>query len=184
MAAPQGSAIRTDILAELATTRAAFHALLTPLSEADLRKPSHNPSWTNGEILFHMTFGFILILTLAPLVRLFGRLPKRFSHGFARLLNGITGFFNWFNALGPRLGGKVFTRNRIGGLYDWVYRALVRLVNSMPDDEWDRGMYYPDRWDTLFSDYMTLEQVLRYPTRHFIFHQQQIATDKPSAVSA
>jgi hypothetical protein len=72
--------------------RAAFHALLEPLSDADLRKPSHNPGWTNGEILFYMTFGFILILTLAPMVRLWGRLPKRSSSGYARLLNGIRFF--------------------------------------------------------------------------------------------
>ena len=128
MSDAQETSIRAEILAELATTRATFHALLTPLTDADLRKPSHNPGWTNGEILFHMTFGFILILTLAPLVRLFGRLPSQFSYGFARLLNAVTGFFNWFNALGPRMGGKVFTRNRIGRLYDWVYRSLVRSV--------------------------------------------------------
>ena len=175
MSSTQASEVREEILAELAATRSAFHALLEPLSDADLRKPSHNPGWTNGEILFHMTFGFILILTLGPMVRLWGRLPKRSSSGFARLLNGMTGFFNWFNALGPRAGGKVFTRKRIGRLYDWVYRALVRLVNSVHDDEWTRGMYYPDRWDALFSEYMTLEQVLHYPTVHFNFHVEQLA---------
>ena len=175
MSSPQASEVRERILAELAATRTAFHALLEPLSDADLRKPSHNPGWTNGEILFHMTFGFILILTLGPMVRLWGRLPKRSSSGFARLLNGMTGFFNWFNALGPRAGGKVFTRKRIGRLYDWVYRALVRLVNSVHDDEWTRGIYYTDRWDALFSEYMTLEQVLHYPTVHFNFHVEQLA---------
>lgn len=183
MSSTQTPPIREAVLTELAATRAAFHAVLEPLSAADLRQPSHNPGWTNGEILFHITFGFILILTLAPMVRLWGRLPQRSSYGFAQLLNRSTVFFNWFNALGPRLGGKVFTRNRIGRLYDWVYRALVRLVHSIHDDEWGRGMYYPARWDPLFSDYMTLEQVLHYPTRHFTFHQEQIASGKPPAVS-
>jgi hypothetical protein len=31
--------------------------------------------------------------------------------------------------------------------------------------------------------YMTLEQVFHYPTRHFTFHLQQIATDKLPTVS-
>ena len=87
----------------------------------------------------------------------------------------MTDFFNWFNGLAPRIGGKIFTRKRIGGLYDWVYGVLVRRVHSIQDDEWTRGMYYPDRWDALFSDYMTLEHVLHYPTVHFRFHLDQIA---------
>ena len=95
MSSTHASEVREVILTELATTRAAFHALLEPLSDVDLRKPSCNPGWTNGEILFHMTFGFILILTLVPMVRLWGRLPERSSYGFARLLNSMTGFFNW-----------------------------------------------------------------------------------------
>ncbi len=175
MSSTHANDVREVILAELVDSHAAFHALLGPMSDADLRKPSHNPGWTNGEILFHMTFGFMLILTLGPMVRLWGRLPKQSSYGFAQLLNRSTVFFHWFNGLAPRFGGKVFTRQRIGSLYDWVYRSLVRLVYSIQDEEWARGMYYPDRWDPLFSEYMTLEQVLHYPTIHFRFHLDQIA---------
>ena len=58
--------IKESIYKELETTRASFHSLLNSLSEEDFQKPSLNPGWTNGEILAHMTFGFIIINVLLP----------------------------------------------------------------------------------------------------------------------
>jgi hypothetical protein len=80
--------------------------LLGSLTEENLRGRSHNPGWTNGEILAHMTFGFIVINVLLPMARLWGRLPKASSKWFAWLLNAVTGPFNWVNALGARFQGQ------------------------------------------------------------------------------
>lgn len=52
--------IREEIRKGLETARATFHTLLESLTEGDFKKQSHNPGWTNGEILAHMTFGFML----------------------------------------------------------------------------------------------------------------------------
>ena len=68
--------IREEIQKELDTTRAEFHRLLAALSEEDFQRPSRNPGWTNGEIVAHMMFGFIVINVLLPVARLWGRLPK------------------------------------------------------------------------------------------------------------
>lgn len=174
MTAPNSDS-RASILTELKSARAAFHALLDSLSDEDLRRRSLNPGWTNGEILFHMTFGFMLIPPLVPMLRLFGRLPKRFSRAFAWLLNAGTPLFNWVNALGARGGGKVYDRPAIARKYDRVHASILRIVDSIKDDEWQCGMYYPHKWDHLFDEYMTLEQVLRYPTIHLRFHLDQIA---------
>ncbi|MGB9223141.1 hypothetical protein [Mycobacterium sp.] len=35
-------------------------------------------------------------------------------------------------------------------------------------------MHFPSRWDPFFNDYMTLEDVYRYPGQHFDFHQRQL----------
>ena len=165
-----------DVLrAEFEATRLTFHTLLASLTADDLRRRSHNPGWTNGEILFHMTFAFLLILTLGPMVRVWGRLPPRYSHAFAHLLNRSTPFFNWINALIPRLGGKVYTHKRLRALYDRVHRRIVRQLDTIPDSEWQLGMYYPAKWEPLFGDYMTLEEVFYYPIKHFNFHLRQIA---------
>jgi len=163
------------VRAEIESTRTTFHALLDSLAEEDLHKQSLNPGWTNGETLAHMTFGFIILNALLPMVRIWGRLPKGSSKPLAWMLNIFTLPFNWINAIGARMQGRVFTYQRIGKLYDRVYFSLLSQVNSMQTDDWDRGMYYPTRWDSNFDEFMTLEKLFHYPVVHFNFHLTQIA---------
>lgn len=167
-------AIKEEIRRELETARARFHTLLDSLSEQDFQKQSLNPGWTNGEILAHMTFGFIIINVLLPMARLWGRLPKGSSKWFARSLNAFTGLFNWFNALGARGQGKVFTYQRVGKIYDRVYFSLLKKIDPIKDDEWEHGMYFPTKWDSNFDEFMTLEKLFHYPVIHFNFHLTQI----------
>src|SRR5215216_3698964 len=168
-------AIKEEIRRELEMARAKFHTLLDSLSEQDFQKQSLNPGWTNGEILAHMTFGFIIINVLLPMARLWGKLPKASSKPFAWLLNVSTRPFNWFNALGARGQGKFFTRRRIGKIYDRAYFSLLKKINAIEDDEWEHGMYYPTKWDPNFEEFMTLEKIFHYPVTHFNFHLTQIA---------
>lgn len=166
---------REEIRKELQAAQRQFHQLLDSLPESEFHKQSLNPGWTNGEILAHMTFGFTVINVLLPMARLWGKLPKGSSRWFAWLLNSLTGPFNWFNALGARAQGRIFTRQRIGKIYDGVYSALLRKLNSIADDEWGHGMYYPTKWDSNFDEFMTLEKLFHYPITHFKFHLGQIA---------
>jgi len=168
---------REEIFDQLNAARATFHQLLNSLSEQDFQKQSLNPGWTNGEILAHMTFGFIIVNVLLPMARLWGKLPRASSKPFAWLLNVAAGPFNWFNALGARGQGKVFTRKRIGRIYDRSYFSLVKKVNSIKEEEWEHGMYYPIKWDSNFDEFMTLEKLFHYPVTHFNFHLTQIARD-------
>lgn len=168
-------ATREIVSAELEATRATFHALLGSLTEENLREHSHSPGWTNGEILAHMTFGFIVINVLLPMARLWGRLPKGSSKWFAWLLNSVTGPFNWVNALGARFQSRVFNYERIGRVYDWVHFSLLKQIDSIKDHEWQHGMYYPTKWDANFDEFMTLEKLFHYPVIHFNFYLKQIA---------
>ncbi len=36
-------------------------------------------------------------------------------------------------------------------------------------------MYYPTRWDANFGEFMTVEELFRYPVTHFNYHLGQIA---------
>jgi hypothetical protein len=164
------------IRAELEKTRAEFHALSRSLSTADLQRQSKNAAWTNGEVLFHILLAFILVPALFWLIRFFGRLPRAWSKPFAALLNCSTPLFNRLNALGPHIGGRIFPGDRLDRKYDRVHGRILRLLDAIPDAEMRRGMYYPDRWDGLFQPYMTLADLFIYPTVHFRFHREQIAT--------
>ena len=166
--------IKETIRDELEDTRVQFHSLLESLSKEDFQRQSLNSGWTNGEILAHMAFGFIVINVLLPMARFWGRLPKGSSKWFAWLLNSFTGVFNWFNMLGARGQGKVFTHERVGKIYDRVYFSLLKKLNSIKGDEWEQGMYYPTNWDSNFDEFMTIEKLFHYPVIHFNFHLKQI----------
>ena len=168
-------ALKKAIREELETSRASFHSLLASLSVQDFQRQSLNPGWTNGEILAHMTFGFMIVNILLPLARVWGRLPKGSSRWFAWLLNALTGPFNWFNAIGARGQGRVFTAERAGRIFDRVHVSLLKKVNSIQDQEWKHGMYYPTKWDASFDEFMTLENLFHYPVKHFNFHLKQIS---------
>lgn len=163
------------ILSSLNSVHDEFHALIESVSEPGWKKQSLNPGWTNGEIMAHILFGFIILNALIPLTRMWGRLPKESSKPFANFLNFIAKPFNWVNALGARGQGKVFTYHRIGNLFDKVHASLISKVSKIHADEWQRGMYYPTKWDPNFSDFMTLEKLFMYPIAHFKFHKEQIS---------
>ena len=167
--------IKEAIRSELKSTSSAFHSILDSLSDEDLRRKSNNPGWTNGEILFHMTFAFMILSALIPLAKFFGHLPKSYSRLFARMLNSSTWFFNWINAIGARGGGRIYTRKNIGGKYDKIHNSILKKLASIKENEWQLGMYYPTRWDALFSEYMTLEKLFHYPVSHFQFHLKQLS---------
>ncbi len=163
------------IKAELMTARDEFHALVRSFSEQDLRRQSLNPGWTNGEILFHMTLGFLLLPALVTIAQLWSRAPARYSRAFAGLLNWSTPAFNVVNAIGPRGGGRVLSGGRLERLYDRQHRAILRKLTRLREEELQSGMPYPSRWDPLFEDYMTVEQLFAFPIAHFRFHAGQLA---------
>ena len=167
--------IKQSILAELDAAKTAFHAMLDSMGEEDFLRLSLNPGWTNGEIMVHITFGFIVLNVLLPMARLWGKLPRSSSRWFADLLNWLTRPFNWINGLGARFQGKVFTYPRVGKTFDRYYNSLLKKAGSIHADEWDHGMYYPAKWDPNFSDFMTLEKLFRYVVAHTRFHLAQIS---------
>jgi hypothetical protein len=128
-----------------------------------------------------MLFAFMLIPSLFWLIRLFSRLPRVVSRAFARALDFSTPLFNWVNALGPRGQARVFGRARAGAIYDRVHRSILRKVESLPDDEWGRGMHYPVRWDPAFGEFMTYDSLFRYPTQHFRRHLAQLSAGEATS---
>lgn len=159
---------------DMERARTVFHQLLDEASEEDLRRPSNGTRWTNKQLLFHMLLGYLIMWALLTLVRVFDKLPVRVSRAFAWLLNAVTAPFDVVNFLGSWLGGTVLGRHRMAAMFDRVIAFLHRRLDSETDADLARGMYYPTRWDPFFQDFMTLEDVYRFPTQHFDFHLQQL----------
>lgn len=138
------------------------------------KEPSHNPGWTNGQLLFHVLLGFVLVPTLARLLVLFDHLPRVSARAFAAVLNLSTPLFHRINAIGPRGGARALGKAGILRQFDRVHaRILARLDRAGPRD-WARTMPYPTRWDPRFRTDMRLADLFRYPIDHLRHHRAQM----------
>jgi Mycothiol maleylpyruvate isomerase N-terminal domain len=74
-ATPDFEAQRARLRSDLDAARGEFHAMVASISEREWTEPSQNPGWTNGQVVFHIRLGFILVVPLARLLVFFDRLP-------------------------------------------------------------------------------------------------------------
>lgn len=165
---------RADIRAELEDARSEFHAILSSLSPQDWERRSDNRAWTNGQLLFHIMFAFILVPRLWRIMQVFDRLPAGCSKAFAALLNSSTPFFNYVNAVLPRLGARLYGPSALARKYDRIHSTILRRLASISDADWNRGMYYPTQWEPRFSEFMRFEDLPRYAVVHFRHHRSQL----------
>ena len=154
-----------------------FHRLLDSATVAELSRPSNGTKWTNGQLLFHMLFGYLVVVRLMVLVRIFGRLPDGASRAFARALEASTRPFHVINYLGSVVGPRLLGYDGLGRRFDRVVRKLTRRLDREKEAELSRGMHYPTSWDPYFQAFMTLADVYRYPTQHFEHHRRQLTLD-------
>jgi hypothetical protein len=166
---------RAAIAADLDRARVDFHRLLAEAERHDAwTKPTRGTRWTNEQLLFHMVFGYMVVQRLLILVKVFSRLPDDAGRVFARILNAATAPFDVINYYGSCAAALVYNRHRMGAKMDRVIASLQRKLVRESDDALRRGMHFPTRWDPFFKDYMTLEDVYRYPGQHFDFHKRQL----------
>ncbi|TDO44222.1 DinB family protein [Kribbella sp. VKM Ac-2527] len=165
---------------ELERVRRDFHRLVETADPEDLRRLSNGTRWSNRELLFHMLLGYLIMRALLGLVRLFDRLPRGVSRGYARLLNAGTKPFDAVNFLGSYAAGHTVSPDRMVVMFDHVIAKLHRRLDAESEADLSRGMHYPTRWDPFFNDYMTLADVYRFPTQHFDFHRGQLTLDDPA----
>ena len=170
---------RGAINAELERARTSLGALVSEASRPALSRRSEGTRWTNEQLLFHMVFGYMVVLRLLPLVRFFGRLPDRFSRLFSGVLNAGTSPFHVVNYLGSCGGALVFRGPRLARLFDRVVASLHRRLDNESEETLRRTMHFPLGWDPFFTDRMSLAEVYHYGTQHFDFHRAQLTLGEP-----
>ena len=166
---------RASIAADFERARVEFHRLLAAAEqERAWDKQTNGTRWTNEQLLFHMVFGYMVVQRLLILVKVLGWLPDGVSRGFAGVLNIASRPFHVINYYGSCAAALVYNRRRMGAKMDRVIAALKRRVAGESDEMLRRGTHFPTRWDPFFNDYMMLEDVYRYPGKHFDFHKRQL----------
>ncbi|REE71314.1 DinB family protein [Rhodococcus wratislaviensis] len=174
MTEPPRPVDRAAIAADLERARVLLHELVDGASGDKLDRRSSGTRWTNAQLLFHMVFGYMVVRRLLVLVRAFSRLPDRAGRGFARVLDATTPAFHQINYLGSCAAATVFDHRRMGRKCDRVIATLQRSLADESEANLRRSMAFPVRWDPFFTETMTLEQVYRYPGKHFDFHRAQL----------
>jgi hypothetical protein len=165
---------RQAVLDDLEGVRSDLHHLVAHATTADLRRRSNGTRWTNGQLLWHMVFGYLIVRRLLPLVRFFGRLPDPVSRTFAAVLNASTRPFHYINYLGGVVGALVFRGARLTRQLDRTIDVLHRRLNAESEATLDRRMHFPVRWDPFFHETMSLADVYAYGSQHYDYHRAQL----------
>lgn len=163
--------------AELERARATFRSLVESAMPESLERQSDGTKWTNQQLLFHMLFGYLVVLRLLPLVRLFAHLPAGYSRRFSAILNALTVPYDRINYLGSCGGALVFKGPRLLRRFDRSIAALHAKLDRETDQTLEGRMHFPVRWDPFFTDTMTLLDVYHFGTQHFDFHRRQLTLD-------
>jgi len=155
--------------------RLEIRRLLSTATDEDLRQGTRGTRWTNGQLLYHIVFGYMIVRTLLPLVRTMGRAPDVVSSAFAALLNAGTRPFHLVNYLGSCGGALVFRGPRLTALLERTIAALHHSLETEAEATLQRGMHFPAGWDPYFHDVMTVADVYHFGTQHFAHHRQQLS---------
>lgn len=166
---------RDVVRTEIRQAQRSFHQLLETATVAELRRASNGTRWNNGQLLFHMYFGYLVVVRLRLLLLFFGRLPDGVSRVFASGLEAATKPFHVVNYLVSVAGPRLFGYLGLAAHFDRVVDTLLRHLDREDDSDLDRGMHYPPSWDPYFKEYMTLADLYRYPTRHYEHHRRQLS---------
>jgi uncharacterized damage-inducible protein DinB len=168
------SPLHRALRAELETTRRAFHALLASLMPQDWERPSHNPVWTIGEVLWHIT-SYLFVIPQQLIWLQTNTFPDPFSESADELNAG--------NEQQAREDARGQTLSSIAQTYEAGHAATLAALDSVGDDEWQLGVRLPDMGPTFTGEYRTIEALFRYHGRHFAEHAAQIPTAKDNPPS-
>jgi uncharacterized protein (TIGR03083 family) len=155
---------RDDLLAEIEATRAAFLALLDRLPPDAWDRPSRNPGWTVGELLFHIAAGV-------------GTTPwnaRAATEG--RDVQVDWGQIDRTNQTSVQEKAHGATRYGLRELYEAGHAGTLAALEAVPHDAWGRSalLYGGTRW--------TVEDCFRYVARHFREHAADVEGPATSGI--
>ena len=172
-----------DIDVDIERVAADFRDLVDTATHAELRAPTDGTKWTNKQLLFHMLFGFLLVRSLLPLVKGFGRLPDAVSRAFAAALNAATRPFHVVNYLSALPGSWILSGRAMARLMDRTTGHLRGRLAREPESTLALTMHFPTGWDPYFTDVMSVADVYDYATRHYDHHRRQLTTLRARSIT-
>lgn len=158
---------KQQLATEMEETRQRFHQLLATIPDDAFPRPSNNPAWTIGELLYHMSIAprFMvadvkLILKRPFLLKL---LPKIFPESL----------FHGLNARLTRYGARKLNRQFLADAYDKAHERNLKTLRSLDEADLQLSVHYPG-WDPMLAGEVTLAMLFGYIKRHFDSHAADI----------
>ncbi|MGE5373708.1 MAG: DinB family protein [Bacteroidota bacterium] len=159
--------LKEDLIAGLESTRRQYLHLVETVPEEFYGRPSTNPAWTIGDVLYHITLGPRAIRAEIWMIRNAGWLFSAF------LSDRTSGIFNRGNALFARHPKRV-RPDRLVQSYDRGHTGLLNSLRSMQDADFSKSIQYPEAFVMELAGKVTVERLVRYVTIHFEIHAGQI----------
>jgi hypothetical protein len=159
--------LKEELRAELNQTRATYHALLAEIPNEAFSRPSDNPAWTIGEVLFHMSLAPRFMTTDLRMI-----LSQPWLADVFAILVPIS-LFNRLNDFYTRFGARNLTRAYLAEQYDRAHERAVKSLESLQEGDFQKSVKYPG-YDPMLSGIVTVERLYHYIKLHFEAHEAQI----------
>lgn len=159
--------LKDELRAELVQTRDAYHALLAEVPDEAFSRPSDNPAWTIGEVLFHMSLAPRFMTTDLRMIISRPWMAKV----FAVLVPGS--LFDSLNAFFTRHWSRNLDRKFLAEQYDRAHERALNSLQSLQEEDFQKSLRYPG-YDPILSGEVTVEKLYRYMKLHFEAHASQI----------
>lgn len=156
-----------ELREEIEATRFAYHQLLEKVPDDALKRPSDNPAWTIGEVLFHMSLAPRLMVADVSMITGQRKIYKLFPKLIPRVL------FDWVNKVYTRSKGRNLSCQQLADAYDQATTNILQTLASVQEEDFQKSAIYPG-WDPLLAGEVTLVQLFHYVKAHFVVHEQQI----------
>lgn len=160
-------ALKEELRLELIDTRKNFYALLAEIPDTAFSKPSGNPAWTIGEVLFHMSLAPRFMATDLRIILTRPRLARMFA-AFVPIA-----LFDRVNDLYTRFGARNLNRRFLQEQYDKAHQRALKALDALQESDFQTSVLYPG-YDPQLSGIVTVERLFRYIKLHFDSHAGQI----------
>jgi hypothetical protein len=159
--------IKDELRVELTQTREAYHRLLAEVPDEAFSKPSDNPAWTIGEVLFHMSLAPRFMTTDLRVI-LDRPWPAKI---FINLVPAA--LFHRLNEFFTRYWSRNLNRTFLATEYDEANARVMKSLEAIEETDFQKSLSYPG-YDPLLSGNVTVERLYRYMKLHFETHAGQI----------
>ena len=159
--------VKDELRVEMIQTREAFHGLLAEIPDEAFSRPSDNPAWTIGEVLFHMSLAPRFMVTDLRAIIAQGWLARVFAILVPAAL------FHKLNESFTRYGSRNLNRAFLAEQYEKAHERAMASLESLHETDFQKSLHYPG-YDPMLSGNVTVERLYRYIKLHFEAHERQI----------